>query len=167
MSNLLHALQQLGESLWSLLGALQGVLIPWLPLLAWIAFWLFAVNWQALRLIFARGGWVGVVLLGVVAVLVWGVISPRLQPADVFGLKVSNFVEKTVYVSVLVCIMFFCGSLQLSGFCRGYCQFDELAPPGEHGHGDHGHGNSGHDAHGPADHGHAPAVAVHVPGGHH
>ena len=34
------------------------------------------------------------------------------------GLRVSNFVGKTVYVTALICIMFLCGSVQLGGCCR-------------------------------------------------
>lgn len=152
MHDLLQALGQLWESLGSLFLALAGVLLPWTPLAAWIAIWLFAVNWQKLRVILAKGGWTGVVLLGSLAVLVWGTVSPSLQPAEVFGLHVSNFVEKTVYVSALICIMFFCGSLQLSGFCGEWCRFEEETAEDEH----HAHG----DDHG---HGHSPAHG----GGHH
>ena len=34
------------------------------------------------------------------------------------GLRVSNLVGKTVYVTGLICIMFLCGSVQLGGCCR-------------------------------------------------
>lgn len=161
MYDLLQALGQFGNSLASVFVALAAVLLPWTPLAAWIAFWLYAVNWQKLRLILAKGGWVGVVLLGLVAVLVWGTVAPTPLKADVFGLKVSNFVEKTVYVSALICIMFFCGSLQLSGFC-GDCAYLEEIPPADE-HGGHGHGHNDHG------HGHATELAHAAPahGGHH
>lgn len=151
MHDLLQALGQLGDSLGSLFLALAGVLLPWTPLVAWIAFWLYAVNWQKLRIILAKGGWIGIVLLGALTVLVWGTVSPSAARADVFGLLVSNFVEKTVYVSALICIMFFCGSLQLSGFCGECCRFEEepaandhhVAHAGDHGH-DHAPAHGGH-----------------------
>jgi hypothetical protein len=103
------------------------------------------------------------VLIGFVAVLVWGNVAPG-GGMDFFGLKISNFVEKTVYVSGLACIMFIAGALQLSGFCSEWCQFEEPVLIAEsHGHGAHGpdahgHGANGHDSHGQDSHGH---------GGHH
>src|SRR5262245_15961448 len=115
-------LLQTAGSLWELFTALLAVLVPWTPLAAWIAFWLLAVNWIRLRQVLARGGWIGLVLIGAVAVLVWGYVSPGSGAFDFFGLRVSNFVEKTIYVSGLVCLMFLCGALQLAGFSSDLCQ---------------------------------------------
>jgi hypothetical protein len=145
MHALFDALTQLGYSLWELLGALLTILIPWTPLAAWIVFWLFAVNWVRLRETLAKGGWVGLVLIGAVMVLVWGSIAPGSGPSDFLGLRISNFVEKTVYVSGLYVLMFLAGSLQLSGFCAGCCPFNEPILIAEtHGH-DTGHGqDAGH-----------------------
>lgn len=153
MNALLDAISQFGNSLWDLLAALLAIVIPWTPLAAWIVFWLFAVNWVKLREALAKGGWVGLVLIGAVMVLVWGSISPGTGTFDFFGLRVSNFVEKTVYVSGLFVMMFLAGALQLSGFCAGCCPFNEpilIAEAHEH----------------DAGHGHAPA-ADHGHGGHH
>jgi hypothetical protein len=44
------------------------------------------------------------------------------------GLSLSNYVGKTVYVTALVCIMFLCGSVQLSGCCAACCRFEEDEP---------------------------------------
>jgi hypothetical protein len=145
MSHLFDALLQFGASLWDLLTALLVVLAPWTPLLAWVVFWLLAVNWIHLRETLAKGGWIGLVLIGFVAVLVWGNVAPG-GGTDFFGLKISNFVEKTVYVSGLACIMFIAGALQLSGFCSCCCQFEEPVLIAE----SHGHASHGHDAHGHA-----------------
>lgn len=138
--SLFDALLQLARSLFDLLLALVVLVRPWLPLLGWIALWLFAADWTRLREVLSRGGWVGVVLVAAVAVLVWGSVAPGSGSYDFLGLKVSNFVEKTVYVSGLVCIMFLAGALQLSGCCASWCQFEEPAPPA--GHDDH-HGADG------------------------
>ncbi len=156
MNALLDAISQFSHSILDLLTALFLVLLPWTPLAAWIVFWLFAVNWVRLRETLAKGGWVGLVLIGAIMVLVWGSISPEIGTFDFFGLRVSNFVVKTVYVSGLYVIMFLAGALQLSGFCANCCPVNEPILIAEsHGH-DAGHG---HDTgHGPADHGH---------GGHH
>ena len=112
-----ESLVQLVVALWHLLLTLGAVLLPWLPLLAWIVFWLFAVNWVSLRQVLLRGGWIGLLLIGLVMILVWGVVAPPVGGAHhLFGLTLSNFVGKTVFVTILFCIMFLCGAFQLSGF---------------------------------------------------
>jgi hypothetical protein len=131
MLELWNALLQFVVSVWDLLAAVGSLLLPWAPLAAWIAFWTFAVNWVKLRETLAKGAWVGVVLAAAVAVLVWGNVAPGSGLFDFFGLKVSNFVEKTVYVSGLVCLMFLAGAVQLSGCCPGCCRFYEPAEPSE------------------------------------
>jgi len=157
MTSLFEAQSQFGHSIWDLLAALLSVAIPWTPLAAWTAFWMFAVNWVKLREVLAKGGWIGLALVAAVMVLAWGSISPGNGTFDFFGLHVSNFVEKTVYVSGLVVIMFMAGAVQLSGCCAACCQFDEpVQIAASHGH------NGAHDA----DHDHAPA-ASHGHDGHH
>ncbi|HLJ11153.1 MAG TPA: hypothetical protein VKU82_08190 [Planctomycetaceae bacterium] len=148
---LIRAIFLLGESIWDLLAAVWTVLLPWTPLAAWVVFWMFAVNWLQLRERIARGGWVGLVLIAAIAVLVWGTVAPGDGAFDFFGLRVSNFVEKTVYVSGLVVIMFLAGAVQLSGCCAGCCKFDEPvqitdAHEAAHGGVAHAH-NAGHGAH--------------------
>jgi hypothetical protein len=157
MTELLQALSQFFVALWAVIVAAGGPLLPWLPLVAWVVFWLFAVNWVKLREVLASGGWIGVVLIGAVAVLIWGTIAPLPGGTrDVFGLHVSNFVEKTVYVSVLISIAFLAGSVQLSG---GVCYCASCEPALDED--DHGHGSHGHDSHGHDDHGHhEPALPV-------
>lgn len=127
--------------------SLAEVLLPWTPLAAWLIFWLFAVNWTKYRESLAKGGWIGLVLIGAVMVLVWGNVAPvAAERADFFGLRVSHFVEKAVYVTGLFCLMFLAGSLQLSGFCSSWCRFEEPVPEESHG-GHGGHNDHGHAAH--------------------
>lgn len=152
MTNLFEALLQTAGSLWELFTALLVVIVPWTPLIAWVAFWALAVNWVRLRETLAKGGWIGLVLIGAITVLIWGSVSPVAAPADFFGLKISHFVEKTVYVSGLACLMFLAGALQLSGTLDGWSGVHEpilIAEADSHGHGGHGHddhGGHGHDA---------------------
>ena len=158
MSELLISLSDLLVAAWSLLRAVSGLLLPWFPLAVWIGFWLCAVNWIKLReVLISKGGLLGVLLIGAVWVLIWGVVAPPEAGSHfILGLTVSNFVGKLVYVTAMFCLMFLCGSVQLSGCCNQWC---EVTMPDPHAHGDHGHGGHGHDAHGHAanhvDHGHA------------
>ena len=141
MNSLIDALAQFGKPTQDLISALVSILLPWTPLAAWIVFWTFGVNWVKLRESLAKGGWVGLVLIGAVTVLLWGTIAPASGAFDFFGLKVSPFVEKTVYVSGLYCIMFLAGALQLSGCCASCCQFSEPIQIAET------HGNDAHGGH--------------------
>ncbi|MBW3543742.1 MAG: hypothetical protein KY476_26135 [Planctomycetes bacterium] len=164
MEALGQSLKQLWFAFRDLLVALAELLAPWLPLIValglWITFWTCAVNWERLRRVLLEGGWIGLVLVGLVTVLVWGTVDPpqwreirtddgrvftgyllgrtddtlRISGADepiaveriastdtyhrLLGLKVSNYVGKTVYVTALICIMLLCGSVQLAGCCR-------------------------------------------------
>lgn len=110
-------------------------LAPWTPLLAWIAFWLFAVNWRQLSPILAKGGWIGVLLAAWVAILVWSSVS---VPADgfhhMYGLQVSNVVGKTVYVTSLLVIALLCGSVQLAGCCPTLCRLEEASEQSDAAH---------------------------------
>jgi len=158
MQALLEAISGFGVSLWELLAALVALIVPWTPLIAWIAFWMLAVNWVKLRETLARGGWIGLALIGAIMVLVWGNISPGDGAFDFFGLRVSNFVEKTVYVSGLFVIMFLAGAVQLSGACACCVSFEEpVLIADSHGHGhdsghDAGHGQGAGDSHGHGGH---------------
>lgn len=156
MPELWNSLVQLFDALLQLALSLGGLLVPFLPLIAWVAFWLFAVNWRKLSTVLRQGGWTGVALISFVTILVWGLVAPPADGAHhILGLTLSNYYGKLVYVTTLVCIMLLCGSVQLSGAFDCCVTFAE-APADDygdhgHGHGDHGHG---HDGHGHADHGH-------------
>lgn len=130
MEALGESLLQLWFAVLNLIAAVGEVLEPWWPLIlglgAWVVFWLFAVNWARLWDVLFSGGLVGLVLIGLLAILVWGVIAPPEGGYHYFlGLYVTNFVGKFVYVAVLTCIMFLCASAQLSGAFAGCCRFAE------------------------------------------
>lgn len=144
MPELLKSLSELLLASWHVVTSLLWLILPWTPLIAWVAFWLLAVNWVKLREVMIQGGWIAVVLLGLVMVLVWGMVAPPDRGYHhLFGLNVSNFVGKTVYVTALLTIMFLCGSVQLSGACGKLADFPEDLPEEDHSHG-HGHGHDGH-----------------------
>ena len=69
---LLDSLLQLVVALWGTVYALIVLVLQYVPLIAWVAFWLLAVNWVKFRQVLASGGWIGLVLIGFVMVLIWG-----------------------------------------------------------------------------------------------
>ncbi|MDA0281865.1 MAG: hypothetical protein O3B13_07205 [Planctomycetota bacterium] len=135
MYQLLDSLLNLIVALWQVGRDIFVLVLPWTPLLAWVAFWLLAVNWVKYRAVLVKGGWTGLFLIGLTMILIWGLIAP---PADgvhsVFGLSLSNFVGKTVYVTSLFSIMFLCGSVQLSGACGSLVCFKDEEESPDHGH---------------------------------
>ena len=158
--DLFSSLLDVLRSLLNVVVNLVRVILPWLPLLAWIGFWTFAVNWAKVFPILRRGGMVGVFLLMFVTVLVWGAVAPPAEGKHLmFGLSVSNYAGKFIYVSMLTCIALLCGSAQLSGAFGSLCEFPEEPADDDHGHGghgpdDHGHGHGAHGAIASNDHGH-------------
>lgn len=161
---LLDSLGQFIVAVWGLALALIRTIGPWTPLIAWVAFWTLAVDWKKLQHVLWGGGVIGVVLIGLVWMLVWGVVAPPVDGHHyIFGLQLSNFVGKLVYVTTLIVIMYLGGSVQLSGLCDPIGNVlatawnTDLEPANDHhhdhGHGGHDHGHGGHDNH--ADHGHA------------
>ncbi len=146
MEKLIESLQHLLSAGWEVVTSLLILIVPWTPLVAWVAFWLLAVNWEKLYPILAKGGAIGVLLVGLTMVLIWGLIAP---PPDgvhhLFGLRPSNFVGKTIYVTMLLTIVALCGSVQLSGACGSIVNFpDDEFDEDDHAHGGH---DDGHDSH--------------------
>ncbi len=143
--DLCSSLVDVFQSLLQVVVNLVRVLLPWLPLLAWVGFWSFAVNWGKAFPILRRGGLVGVLLLLFVAVLVWGAALPPVDGQHMmFGLTLSNYAGKFVYVTMLACIALLCGSAQLSGAFGRFCEFSDEAND------ENGHGHDASDSH-PAD----------------
>jgi hypothetical protein len=136
MENLLNSLLELIIAVWNVLESLFHLILPWAPLVAWVAFWLLAVNWVKYRAVLLKGGWTGLAFIGLIMIMIWGLISPPVDGAHhVFGLSLSNFVGKTVYVTALFSIMFLCGSVQLSGACGSLiCFKHEDEEPADHSH---------------------------------
>ena len=133
---LFHSLINVFWSLLDVVVALVRVLLPWLPLLAWIAYWSLAVNWVKAFDILCRGGFIGVLLMMFVAVIVWGAVAPPVDGSHtVFGLTVSNYAGKFIYVTMLTCIALLCGSVQMSGTFGSLIDFSSE----DEGANDHGH----------------------------
>jgi len=134
MDALFESLLQMFGAGWGVITSLAALITPWAPLLAWIAFWLFGVNWQKLRTVLLSGGGIAVILMGLVVILVWGSIAPPESGFHhILGLTLSNYFGKMVYVTTLIVIMVLCGLVQLSGCCGQCCSFyEEPAEPAAH-----------------------------------
>ena len=89
---------------------LGQVLVPGLLLLAWVGWWLFAVNWIVAWDWLRRGAWVGVVLLAVMAALAWSQIAP--SNLSLGFAAAPNFWWQLAATAVLVGLAFFSGWLQ-------------------------------------------------------
>jgi len=136
---LLESLQNLLLALVQVLGALAQAIAPWWPLIAWVAFWTFAVNWVKFRAVLLSRGFIGVLLIAVMTVLVWGIVAPPEGGSHhLLGLTVSNFVGKLVYVTSLLVIALLCGSVQLSGAVDQHLHFVEPVEEAHDAHASHG-----------------------------
>ena len=127
--NLYASLIQVVFALYEVVVSLIWLVLPWTPLLAWIAYWLLAANWNKLRPILLQGGFIGVLGIGFLMILIWGSVAPPEGGVhSMLGLQLSNFVGKTVYVSFLLVIMLLCGSVQLSGSVDRWLDFSHEEP---------------------------------------
>lgn len=134
-------LAQLGDlvqQLWSLLRLLWGLLLPLLPVLLWMGFWLFVVDWRKVWPALTQGAWAPCVLLGVIAAAVWSRLDP--DKCDCLGfVTVPNFWWQLGGVSTLAALALFAGWLQ----GQWHYQPPEIPiepPPAEPGHA-HAHGH--------------------------
>ena len=137
MVEIFNILVQLVTNLLALIVEVGALALRNALLIAWVAWWLGAVNWHRAWPALARGGWVVVVLLTVLAAMVWAAIAPGTY--DVFGLfQVANFWWQLAASTLIVLLALFCGWLQgVFGWAPAEV---ELEPPvqahAEH-HGDH------------------------------
>jgi hypothetical protein len=136
-------MQDIGEKLYQLvvlLGGLVGDLLQlglhWSLLIAWLAWWLWGVNWRRVWPVLGRGAWLPVVLLMIMAALAWS----RIQPSDCTCLgftTVLNFWWQLGAVGLLVAGTLFCGWLQ-GQFGWAPAEIDLEPPlPEAHGHEHH------------------------------
>jgi hypothetical protein len=115
-------------------------LLALVPVLVWMAFWLWAVDWKKVWPVLAQGGWAPCVLLILVAALVWSRIAPG--PCDCLGfMHLPNFWWQLGAVSALAGLALFSGWLQ--GLMHYTPVEVPVEPPAHHGHW-HGHGHGHH-----------------------
>ena len=136
----LNSLLELIIATYNFIVSFVAMILPYGALVAWVAVWLLGVNWVKFRKVLSEGGVVGLGLIALVMILVWGLIAPPEGGAHDLGLvTVSNFVGKTVFVSSLFVIMFLCGAVQLSGACGNCVCFKEDEPAAPQEHASHAH----------------------------
>lgn len=136
----MEQLARIFETLWQLvleLGKLVGQILSlglhWSLLIAWIAWWLWAVNWNRVWPTLRQGAWAPAVLLIIISALVWSRVAPSECSCLGFA-TVPNFWWQLGAVGLLTSVTLFCGWLQ--GIFHWAPAEISLDPPE---HVDHGH----------------------------
>jgi hypothetical protein len=140
VGDLLHTLIDLFWILLQLLGNLLQLLLAWSLLLAWVAWWLWGVNWRKAWPVLAQGAWVPVLLLVVLGALVWSQIAP--SDFSLGFASVPNFWWQLTAAGLLAASALFLGWVQgVMGWSP-----PEVAIYAEGGENDrdHGHGHGHH-----------------------
>ena len=120
-----------------LLVELSALALRWSLLLAWLAWWLWAVDWKKTWSFLGRGAWAPLVLLLLISALVWSRLAP--SECDCLGfVTVPNFWWQLGSVGLLAALTLFCGWLQ--GLMNWAPAEISLDPPAAVAH-DHGHGH--------------------------
>ena len=133
MGELFDTLAQLITVLLKLVGELGALALHWWFILLWIAWWLWGVNWHKAWPVLARGAYVPLALLVVLAALAWSQIAPS---TGIFAgvITLPNFWWQLVACAGLAATALFCGWLQ--GILRWSSADIPVDPPAhvEHGH---------------------------------
>ena len=113
MPELLGALSNLAAAVVGVAAAVAVVAAPFVPILAWAAFWYFAVDWQKLRPLLARGGAVTILIVAAIAVAAGVAVDP--EPSRTFGpVPVSSLVHKIGWVAALATVALLAGAARVS-----------------------------------------------------
>jgi CBS domain containing-hemolysin-like protein len=132
---IIQTLTQLVITLGTLVLEIGALALQHALLIAWVAWWLWGVNWTKAWDVLARGGWMVVVLLTVLGALVWSAIAPGSYILfDLFQLP--NFWWQLMATTLIVLLALFCGWLQ-GVFGWGPSEIN-LEPPAES-HAAHAH----------------------------
>lgn len=97
-------------------------LVPWyvewghilfrlLPLIAFVAWCLWGIDWRKTWPVLADGGWVPMLLVGLMAGVVWSFVFPTT--ATLFGfIPIPNGLWQVGAAGLLICLALACGWLQ-------------------------------------------------------
>jgi hypothetical protein len=109
--DIFQTLVQLIVTLATLFVEIGALALRHILLIAWVAWWLWAVDWAKAWGMLAKGGWVVVVLLSLISARVWASVAPG--SFDVLGLvEIGNFWWQLGAVALIVLLALFCGWLQ-------------------------------------------------------
>jgi hypothetical protein len=122
---------------------LGTILLIGLPLAAWCAWWLGAVNWKKMGPTLAQGGWAPALLILFIISLALSLLAPG--DCSCLGLVTLPHVWwQTGCVTGMAALALLCGWLQ-GHFGWTPEEIPVEPPPLAHGHGhDHGHGHNHH-----------------------
>jgi hypothetical protein len=82
-----------------------------LPVIAFIAWCLWGIDWRKAWPTLATGGWIPLVLIGIVASVVWSLVFPG--SANVFRfIPIPNYLWQLAAVGFLICVALACGWIQ-------------------------------------------------------
>jgi hypothetical protein len=85
--------------------------LHWALLLAWLAWWLWGVNWKKVWPVLAQGAWAPLLLLIILAAMTWSCLDP--VPCNCLGfVTLPNFWWQLLGVSLLAGLTLLCGWLQ-------------------------------------------------------
>ncbi len=112
--------------------------LVWSPLLVWIAWWLFAVDWKKACKALSEGAWAPLVLLWVMIAAVWAQVSPSVLALSQ-NAAIANFWWQLGAVGLAIGSAFFLGWLQLHyNWTPEEISIDPPVPAADAGHG-HAH----------------------------
>lgn len=137
-------------SLFQLVILLLWIALVGAPIILWVAWWLWAVDWRKYWPTLAEGAWAPLVLLALMVAMGLTFVVPG--PASIAGIEVSSPWWQLGAVLLALGVAFLCGWLQ--GAFRWHPPEPQPVAAADHGHGHHP-GGHGHDHHAPQqDHGH-------------
>lgn len=129
---------ELFQALWNVVYVLMDLLLQfaltWSLLIAWVAWWLWGVNWSKAWPVLAQGAWVPLLLIAVASALTWSQLTPSECPCLGF-VTVPNFWWQLGAVGLLVALTLGCGWLQgLFGWAPPEVNLEPPAHAAEHAH---------------------------------
>ena len=110
METIVQGLGTFLSGILDLVAALGAAIVPWLPVVVWLLFWLLVVDWRELWPVLRRGAWLGVLAAGGLAALIWQVVSPG--DWEIIGIRLVGVAGKAVVVAELCLHAVICGLIQ-------------------------------------------------------
>ena len=107
------ALTRLGAAAAELAAAASAAVAPFVPLLAWAAFWYFAVDWHRLRPLLFRGGAVVVTAVLAIAVAAFAAVDP-VGVREFGPVPVSSPAYAAAWAAALTAVALLAGAAQVS-----------------------------------------------------